>query len=207
MIIRTSKKCQNGGIRMAIIGVLALQGAFLEHCHCLKSLGHQVQEVRRIEDLAHISGLILPGGESTAMSNLLQSSGLLEKIKDKIENGLPVLATCAGLILLAKRLQADSLKTFEILDITVKRNAYGRQSASFVSSAQISSLSSSLIPLVFIRAPIILEVAPHIEVLHRHEGNIVAVQDKNIIALSFHPELTKDLTFHRLFLERVSLKS
>lgn len=185
------------------IGILALQGAVVEHRHKMEQLGHEVVEVRSKEDIEHIHGIILPGGESTTMSKLLLDTGLMIPLREKIQSGLPVLATCAGLILLAKEIEGDALPTLGILNIKVARNAFGRQLGSFMREESIEGVSDNPIPLIFIRGPIITKVGKGVEVLHRIDRGIVAVRQGNIMALAFHPELTDDITVHSYFLDNV----
>ncbi|MDD3223388.1 MAG: pyridoxal 5'-phosphate synthase glutaminase subunit PdxT [Clostridium sp.] len=182
------------------IGVLAIQGGFIEHAAHIKSLGAQCVEVRNAEDTEDIDGLILPGGESTAISKILVETENLNPLKEKIKNGVPVWGTCAGLILLAKKIENEKLINFNAMDITVRRNAYGRQIDSFRTEAVINEVSERVIPLVFIRAPFITGVKDDVEVMCKVRGNIVAARQNNMLATSFHPELTENLEFHKYFL-------
>ncbi len=177
-----------------MIGVLALQGAFIEHEKTLRSLGEEIREIRQPRDLFGLQGIVLPGGESTVQGKLLRETGLAEPLRKMILNGLPVLATCAGLILLAEK------KHLGILPIAVRRNAYGRQLGSFTAAAEVKGLGSY--PMVFIRAPYVSDPGPT-EVLAKVGGRVVAVRHKKIIALSFHPELTDDSRIHRMFLDTI----
>ena len=185
------------------IGVLAVQGAFIEHEKKLESLGVDYFEIRQKKDLLQdFEGLILPGGESTVMGKLLKDLDLFETLHEKIKNGLPVLGTCAGLILLASDISNQdenkpSVSQFATLPVKVKRNAYGRQLGSFSTTADVKHIGK--IPLRFIRAPYIESVDEDVEILAKVDGNIVAVQYKNQIGLAFHPELTEDLSVHRYF--------
>ena len=199
------------------IGVLALQGAFREHLKHLGAIGETACRVRTTKDLTDIDGIILPGGESTAMARLLLDTGLLAPLRDAIADGLPVWGTCAGLILLAKDITADNPATdsgtdakdavshsapparLALMDIAVRRNAYGRQLGSFTATARVPAVSDTPIPMVFIRAPYIESVGPAVDVLARTGGRIVAAREDNMLATSFHPELTGDLAFHRYF--------
>lgn len=182
------------------IAVLALQGDFAEHCQMLESLGAEVIQLRQLEDLEKkFDGLVLPGGESTAQGKLLQELGMLEGLREKICQGLPVLATCAGLILLAKELSNDERRYLQTLPVTVKRNAYGRQTESFYYEGEMKGIGR--VPMKFIRAPYIEKAWTGVEILGRVEGRIVAVQYKNQLALSFHPEVTGDSRIHQYFLE------
>lgn len=190
---------------MTKIGILALQGAFAEHEQVLNSLSAQTVQIRNRQDWeAHsdLDGLILPGGESTVMGKLLHDLDLFEPIKAKIEKGLPVFGTCAGLILLAKTIVGDQTKHLASMDISVARNAYGRQLGSFVTNADFKGTGE--IPMVFIRGPIIETVGPEVEVLSQVKGAIVAAKEKNILVTSFHPELTGDTRVHAYFLEMVA---
>ena len=185
------------------IGVLAVQGAFIEHENKLEFLGVDHFEIRQKKDLLQdFDGLILPGGESTVMGKLLKDLDLFEMLHERIKNGLPVLGTCAGLILLASDISNQdenkpSVSQFATLPVKVKRNAYGRQLGSFSTTADVKHIGK--IPLRFIRAPYIESVDDDVEILAKVDGNIVAVQYKNQIGLAFHPELTEDLSVHRYF--------
>lgn len=183
------------------IGVLAVQGAFIEHEHMLNDLGVQCVEIRKKEDLDNIDGIILPGGESTVQGQLLIKLGIMEPLRKMIENGLPVLATCAGLILLAKHIDNDSVTHIATLPVTVKRNAYGRQLGSFNTTANIEHIGDY--PMVFIRAPYVKEVEEGVEILATVDNNIVAVKYKNQIGLAFHPELTGDTSIHKHFIDTI----
>ncbi len=184
------------------VAVLALQGAFIEHEKMLRKLGEDCFEIRQRSDLQRpFDGLILPGGESTVMGKLLHELGLFDALKKKIEDGLPVLATCAGLILLAERLENDPAVWFGTLKVTVRRNAFGRQLGSFRTQETMKGIGK--IPMTFIRAPVITTIGNSVEVLAQTEGKIVAVRQANQLALAFHPELDESLSVHRLFLESV----
>ena len=190
---------------MTKIGILALQGAFAEHEQVLNSLSAQTVQIRNRQDWeAHsdLDGLILPGGESTVMGKLLHDLDLFEPIKAKIEKGLPVFGTCAGLILLAKTIVGDQTKHLASMDISVARNAYGRQLGSFVTNADFKGIGE--IPMVFIRGPIIETVGPEVEVLSQVKGAIVAAKEKHMLVTSFHPELTGDTRVHAYFLEIIN---
>lgn len=180
------------------IGVLAVQGAFIEHENVLKDLGVECLEIRQMRDLEqNFDGLVLPGGESTVMGKLIRELGLFEPLKNEIEQGTPVLATCAGLILLADKLDNDSTTHFQTLPVTVKRNAYGRQLGSFEVNCDLKGIGK--VPMTFIRAPYIVDVQPEVDILAKVEDKIVAVQYKNQLAMSFHPELTGDYSIHKYF--------
>lgn len=185
------------------IGILALQGAFLEHEQRLQQLGTDCFEIRQLKDLEQgLDGLVLPGGESTVQRKLLQDLGLLQPLKEQIENGLPVLATCAGLILLAEEIDSGEAPCFGTIPMTAKRNAYGRQLGSFHTMAEVQGIGS--VPMTFIRAPYIASVKEPVQVLSVVQGNIVGVQYGNQIALAFHPELDADPRLHAHFLDLVA---
>ena len=185
---------------MITVGVLALQGAIAEHINCLKKLpAVTVREVKTLADLNSIDGLILPGGESTAMGKILNYFKLLEPIAQKIKDGLPVWGTCAGMILLAKNISNQAETYFATMDITVKRNAYGSQLDSFQTDINLPEISNKPIPLIFIRAPYIEVAQEHVEVLAKIDNNIVAAKQDNMLVTSFHPELTQDLSWHKYF--------
>jgi len=180
--------------------VLAVQGAFIEHERMMKQLGVNCVELRKKEDLEKsFDCLILPGGESTVQGKLLKELGMLESLQSKIRKGIPVLATCAGLILLADRISNDERSYFKTLPVTVKRNAYGRQLGSFCIEETITGIGS--FPMEFIRAPYIEEVSPGVEVLARVDGHIVAVRYQNQLAMAFHPELSDDTRLHKAFID------
>lgn len=181
------------------IGVLALQGDFAEHARKFRSLGQEVFEIRQLSDLVGIiDGLVLPGGESTVMGKLLRELGLLDPIRKKISDGLPVFATCAGMILLADSLEGYEIKHLGTMSIRVKRNAYGRQLGSFRTTAPFGSLGD--IPMTFIRGPYI-ENNGNADVLAVVDGKAVAAREGNQIALAFHPELDDDNRIFDYFLD------
>lgn len=186
---------------MMRIGVLAVQGAFAEHEAVLRALGADCVELRQKKDIAGIDGLVLPGGESTVQGMLLRQLDMFDELKGLISDGLPVLATCAGLILLAQKLAADETVHFGTLPVTVRRNAYGRQLGSFETRAAVGEIAD--FPLVFIRAPYITERRGDVNVLSTVDGNIVGVEYKNQIGLAFHPEMTSDSRIHESFLRKV----
>ena len=184
------------------IGILALQGAFSEHARVLAGLGAQTVEVRRPKALQGIDGLIIPGGESTVMVKLIDAYGLREPICHLARAGQPIMGTCAGAILLAKNVTGDSLETLKLMDITVRRNAFGRQVDSFETLLDIPALDSKPCPAVFIRAPLIESAGADCKVLATlPDGRLVAVRQDNLLALAFHPELTSDARVHEYFLE------
>jgi 5'-phosphate synthase pdxT subunit len=185
------------------IGVLAVQGAFAEHLNRLEQLEVNCVEIRKPADLNEntLDGLVLPGGESTVMGKLLHELELFAPLKAAIEGGLPVLGTCAGLILLAGTIAADDTLHFGTMDIVARRNAYGRQLGSFQTDASFADLGQ--IPMVFIRAPYIDSVGKKVTVLARVDDHIVAARQNKMVVTSFHPELTADLSVHRYFLELI----
>ena len=186
---------------MMRIGVLAVQGAFAEHEVVLRALGADCVELRQKKDIAGIDGLVLPGGESTVQGMLLRQLDMFDELKGLISDGLPVLATCAGLILLAQKLDADETVHFGTLPVTVRRNAYGRQLGSFETRAAVGEIAD--FPLVFIRAPYITERRGDVNVLSMVDENVVGVEYKNQIGLAFHPEMTSDSRIHESFLRKV----
>ncbi len=182
------------------IGILAVQGAFIEHQKKLESLGAQCVEIRQKSDLERVSdGLVLPGGESTVQGKLLRELDMLGDLRSRIEGGLPVLATCAGLILLAKEISNDDHVYLGTLPVTVERNAYGRQLGSFRTVREMEYVGQ--VPMVFIRAPYIKTVGKDVEVLAEVDGRIVAVRYGKQYAMSFHPELNEDSKIHEMFLK------
>ncbi|NNE95299.1 MAG: pyridoxal 5'-phosphate synthase glutaminase subunit PdxT [Acidimicrobiales bacterium] len=186
---------------MTRIGVLALQGAFRRHVEALEALGVTGVEVRAPADLDGIDGLILPGGESTAMSLLLGANELTEPCRDVIAGGLPVFGTCAGMILLAEKVldgRSDQVQLSDV-PITVRRNGYGRQLASFEADLEIAGETEPF-RAVFIRAPKVEQVDPAVEVLATVDDDPVLIRYRNVLAAAFHPELTPDLRLHRVFL-------
>lgn len=184
------------------IGILALQGAFVEHEKVLGKLGVESVELRNLEDFqqyrSSLSGLILPGGESTTMGKLLRDQDMLLPIREAIQSGLPVFGTCAGLILLAKQITSQEESHLATMDIVVERNAYGRQLGSFYTEADCKGVGK--IPMTFIRGPIISSVGEDVEVLAIVNNQIVAAQEKNMLVTSFHPELTDDVRLHQYFM-------
>jgi 5'-phosphate synthase pdxT subunit len=184
------------------IGILAVQGDFAAHAAMLASLGVDTVEVRTVHDLASCDGLILPGGESTTQLQFLQEEGLYDAIRDFAATGGPVFGTCAGAILLATEVKNPPQASLGLLDMTVLRNAYGRQLASDVFHGP-SKLTDALMEMVFIRAPIIDRVGPGAEILAEYAGKPVLVRKANLMAATFHPELTQDTTVHKRFLELV----
>jgi len=194
------------------VGVLSLQGDFREHLQALKKLGVAGKGVRTVEDLEGVDGLIIPGGESTTIFNLMEQSGLYSEIKRRGAKGLAIYGTCAGAILLAKEIVRDNYNynynynylgnPLGLIDISIKRNAYGRQVDSFEAELKIKGLGA--FRAIFIRAPKIVRVGPQVEVLAEHDSLPVMAQQKNILVSSFHPELTDDLRVHEYFLKLIA---
>ena len=184
------------------VGVLALQGDFREHIKASQDCGHTAIEVRRESELSQLDALILPGGESTTIIHLAQNFDLYQPIKSAIAQGLPVYGSCAGMILLADRIidGIEGQKSFGGLDITVRRNAFGRQVDSFESEL---TFNGEAMHAVFIRAPWVEEVGPDVQVLSTAADHPVAVRQGSLLATSFHPELTQDLAVHRYFFEEI----
>ena len=189
----------NAGNSAHTVAVLAVQGAFLEHRLMLEKLGARVIELRQARDLEQsFDRLVLPGGESTVQAKLLREQNMLEPLRERIAGGMPVLGTCAGLILLAKNVEGNEVNGFGTLDVTVKRNAYGRQLGSFHCESDFGELGA--VPMTFIRAPYIAEVGSNAEALATVDGHVVAARQGNQIGTSFHPELDDDTRIHQLFL-------
>ena len=181
------------------IGVLAVQGAFAEHIATLDAIGVEGVEVRLPSDLEDVSGLILPGGESTAQRRLTDRWGLREPILELARTGAPLFGTCAGMILLATGITDGDQTVLPLLDIDVRRNAFGRQLDSFEAEVPVPMLGDRPVHAVFIRAPIVERVGPGVDVLARlDDGRIVAVRERNVVATAFHPELAGETRFHRL---------
>ena len=180
------------------IGILALQGAFIEHERMLERLGISSFEIRQRGDLSEaMDGLILPGGESTAQGKLLRELGLFAPLRGRILSGLPVFGTCAGLLLLARRIAGGEPNHFATMDVTAVRNAYGRQLGSF--RAESGFAGAGRIPMTFIRAPYIERAGGGVQILAEVDGRIVAARQGNQLVTAFHPELTGDLTVHQYF--------
>ncbi|WP_055557568.1 pyridoxal 5'-phosphate synthase glutaminase subunit PdxT [Streptomyces sp. NBRC 110028] len=186
-----------------LIGVLALQGDVREHLAALTAAGAQARPVRRPEELAEVAGLVIPGGESTTMSKLAVVFGLLEPLRERIRAGLPVYGTCAGMIMVADKILdgREDQETLGGIDMIVRRNAFGRQNESFEAAVDIEGIEGGPVEGVFIRAPWVESVGAGAEVLATYEGHTVAVRQGNVLATSFHPELTGDHRVHALFVE------
>ena len=182
------------------VGVLALQGAFREHVAAVTRLGATAREVRQLKYIDGIDALIIPGGESTTMGKLLNEWNMLEPLRQRILDGMPVYGSCAGLILLCREIEDSDQPRLGVLDATVRRNAFGRQVDSFETDLSIPEIGADPIPAVFIRAPVITGVGAGVTVLAEVKGQAVAVRQNNILATSFHPELTPDTRMHSYFL-------
>jgi len=184
------------------IGVLGLQGAFIEHIAVLKGLGVETVDVRLPGELDDLGGLIIPGGESTTISKLMRDFKFTQKVRRMGENGFPIFGTCAGMIMLAKRITDNTIEPLGLMNMTVNRNAFGRQVDSFEADIPVSVLGEKPFHCVFIRAPIVEAVGDGVEVLARlPNGTIVAAKQGKFLALAFHPELTPDPRFHQYFLD------
>ncbi len=182
------------------IGVLALQGAFREHCQALVRCGVEAVEIRNANELDDLDGLILPGGESTTIGKLLVDWGIMDKIKQRAAQGMAIYGTCAGLILLAKTIHNSAQPRLGLMDITVRRNAFGRQVDSFETGLFVPELGEKPFPAVFIRAPLIEKAEASVTVLARVEDKIVMARQGKFLATSFHPELTSDTRVHQYFI-------
>lgn len=189
---------------MTAIGVFALQGDVREHLATLHRLGADAFGVRRPEELARCDGIVLPGGESTTMAKLARTFDLLDPLRERVRGGMPVFGTCAGMILLADRILdgVAGQETIGGLDVTVRRNAFGRQVDSFEADLSVKGLDQP-VHAVFIRAPWVEEVGPEVDVLAEADGHPVAVRQEHLLATSFHPEVEGDGRVHRLFLDLV----
>ena len=187
------------------IGVLALQGAFREHIVTLESLGVEVSAIRKPSQLAQLSGLVIPGGESTAIAKLMVSYGFYGPVRQHHDAGMAVWGTCAGAILIAREIidAVPEQESLGLMDITVRRNAFGRQVHSFEADLDFAHLDEGPFRGVFIRAPWIEETGPQVEVLASHDGRVVAARQGDLMATAFHPELTGDPRVHRYFVEQV----
>jgi pyridoxal 5'-phosphate synthase pdxT subunit len=187
------------------VGVLALQGAFAAHASCLRALGAEPREVRTPGELAEVDALVLPGGESTTMSMLLESAGLFEPLAQRLDEGLPALGTCAGMILLGVEIldgRADQ-RCFGAVDISVRRNAFGRQIDSFEADLPLAGLGDAPFRAIFIRAPFVERVGPAVDVLATVDGHPVLCRQGAVTVAAFHPELSRDLRLHDHFLRSI----
>ncbi|MGH7572094.1 MAG: pyridoxal 5'-phosphate synthase glutaminase subunit PdxT [Gemmatimonadota bacterium] len=188
------------------VGVLAVQGDVSEHAAALEAAGATARWVKRPEDLDGVAGLVLPGGESTALRRLLDYEGLIERVKERYAEGMPVFGTCAGAILLATEVVGAPAPHLSLVPMTVQRNAFGRQRESFVADLDVAGLEGGPLRAVFIRAPVIERVGPGVEVLSTVNGEIVLAETPQALVASFHPELTPDLRLHRRFLEKIQAR-
>lgn len=186
------------------VGVLALQGAFIEHEKVLRELGCDTVQVKKKEQLDDIDGLIIPGGESTTIGKLMNEFDLTEKIRERAREGMPVFGTCAGLILLATDIAESDQPRLGLMNMVAHRNAFGRQVDSFEMDLEVKGLDSGPVKAVFIRAPYIKEVGEGVEVLSSIDDKIVLARQNNLLAAAFHPELTNDNRIHRLFMEQIA---
>jgi 5'-phosphate synthase pdxT subunit len=190
---------------MTRVGVLALQGSFAEHIQAFVDLDVFAVAVRLPKDLARVDGLVIPGGESTTVSHLMNEFGLVQPVGEMAGRGFPLWGTCAGMIILARQSTDLDRPTLAVMDISVKRNGVGRQVDSFEAEVDVPVLGPPAFPAVFIRAPVLLGMGSRVRALASlATGTVVAVQEDNLLATAFHPELTRDLRFHRYFLEMVS---
>jgi len=186
------------------VGVFALQGTFIEHIHSLRQLGVDASPIRLCRELDALDGLIIPGGESTTMLRLMENFKLIQPVREMARHGLPIWGTCAGVVLLARDVSNYEMETLGLVDMKVRRNAFGSQIDSFEADLDIPLVGAEPFHAVFIRAPIIEEVKPGVEIVSRlPDGTIVAVRQNRLLACAFHPEFTQDLRFHRYFLDMV----
>jgi len=189
------------------VGVLALQGTFIEHICILRQLGVEATAIRLPHEMDRVDGLVIPGGESTTMLRLMQSFKLIQPIKEVARNGVPIWGTCAGVILLAKNVSNYEMETLGLMDTKVRRNAFGRQIDSFEADLEIPAVGQKPFHAVFIRAPVIEQVEPGVEILARLPDNtIVAARQDGLLASTFHPEFTDDPRFHSYFLSMINLR-
>lgn len=186
-----------------LVGVLALQGAFREHVKMLETCGVDGVEIRRKEELANIDGLIIPGGESTTIGKLMVKWDLLDTIRNRVIAGMPVFGTCAGMVLLAKDIVGSDQPRLNLMDVTAVRNAYGRQVDSFEAELDISAIDGKPFKGVFIRAPYIEKVEPHVGIMSKYGEKIVMARQGNCLSSAFHPELTDDTRVHNYFIKMI----
>jgi 5'-phosphate synthase pdxT subunit len=183
------------------IGVLALQGDVREHLRVLAAVGADARPVRTLAELEQVDGLVVPGGESTVIGKLAARYGLLGPLRELAGGGLPVLGTCAGMIFLARQVEGPPQDLLGVLDVRVRRNAFGRQVASFEAEVEVKGVDGGPLRAAFIRAPWVAEAGPEVEVLAELDGKVVAVRQGNLLATAFHPELTGELRLHRWFVD------
>jgi len=190
-----------------IVGVLALQGTFIEHISMLRRLGVEAPPIRLPHELDTLDGLIIPGGESTTMLRLMESFGLIQPIREMARDDFPIWGTCAGMVLLAKSVSNYEMETLGLMDMKIRRNAFGSQIDSFEVDLEIPLVGEEPFHAVFIRAPIVKEARPGVKILSRlPDGTIVASRQNRLLACAFHPEFTDDLRFHSYFLNMISQK-
>lgn len=187
-----------------LVGVLAVQGAFVEHEHVLGALGVRTRQVRTVDELRGLDGLVIPGGESTTFGLVAHASGLLDGLRTAVGAGLPTFGTCAGLIMLARATTSGAQTLIGTLDVVVRRNAFGRQVASFEAPIDMPVVGSDPVEGIFIRAPWVESCGPDVEVLATYDAHIVAVRQDSMLAVAFHPELSTDTRVHALFVEMVA---
>ena len=186
------------------VGVLAYQGDVREHLAALEAAGAQAVEVRTLADLDAVDGLVVPGGESTVMGKLATRYGLLEPLRERAAAGLPVFGTCAGLIFLAREVEGPPQDLLGVLDVRVRRNAFGRQVASFEAEVDVKGVDGGPVAGAFIRAPWVADAGPEVEVLAEVEGKVVAVRQGNLLATAFHPELSGEVRLHRWLVDLIA---
>ncbi|HET8789238.1 MAG TPA: pyridoxal 5'-phosphate synthase glutaminase subunit PdxT [Actinomycetes bacterium] len=189
------------------VGVLAFQGDVREHLAALAAVGADPVEVRTMADLDSVEGLVVPGGESTVIGKLAARYGLLAPLRARVADGLPVLGTCAGMIFLAREVEGPPQDLLGVLDVRVRRNAFGRQVASFEAGVDVKGVDGGPVSGAFIRAPWVAEAAPEVEVLAEVDGKVVAVRQGNLLATAFHPELTGEVRLHRWLVDLVAERS
>jgi 5'-phosphate synthase pdxT subunit len=188
-----------------IVGVLALQGTFIEHISMLRRLGVEAPPIRLPHELDTLDGLIIPGGESTTMLRLMESFGLIQPIREMARDDFPIWGTCAGMVLLAKSVSNYEMETLGLMDMKIRRNAFGSQTDSFEVDLEIPLVGEEPFHAVFIRAPIVKEARPGVKILSRlPDSTIVAARQDRLLACAFHPEFTDDLRFHSYFLNMIS---
>jgi 5'-phosphate synthase pdxT subunit len=190
--------------RQPVTGVLAYQGDVREHLAALAAVGAEAREVRTPAELEQVDGLIVPGGESTVIGKLAHRYGLLEPLRERVRAGLPVFGTCAGMIFLAREVEGPPQHLLGVMDVRVRRNAFGRQVASFETEFDVKGLDGGPVSAVFIRAPWISDPGPEVEVLAEVDGRVVAARQGDLLATAFHPELAGEHRFHRWFADLVA---
>jgi 5'-phosphate synthase pdxT subunit len=189
------------------VGVLAYQGDVREHLAALEAAGAEAVEVRSLSDLDSVDGLVIPGGESTVIGKLAARYGLLEPLRERARAGLPVFGTCAGMIFLAREVEGPPQDLLGVLDVRVRRNAFGRQVASFEAEVDVKGVDGGPVAGAFIRAPWVAEAGPEVEVLAELEGKVVAVRQGNLLATAFHPELSGEVRLHRWLVDLIAERS